>query len=253
MSDARSWAPMFAEFHVAERGADGHEWDAQHDLLVTAARHGILGRLVLLRGDVDKIIVAQSDCFGNVLEYPFDVVSLDYSGGLLYRDRAGNIPRLRAIDRLIREQAAHGPPWLLFLSACLDNPLNGEVTKTLENIRTELRRYGLEADKVVDCLLTHEREEARYKVYVPYYVGHVAAGCRYRCQTAAVVAYAGNNDVPMMNFQFVLRKDSRTEAPRFPQERLAQLVNAPLTLIEQGRLSRTTLDIPKLASPPDPV
>ena len=227
MKTFRDWAPLFAEFHVVERGQEGKEWLDQHDLLVTAALTNLSGKTKLLRGDIDTIALVGKDACGVPVAYPFDVISLDYSGGLFYRT-GGEIPRLKAIERLIEEQGKRQREWLLFISLRLDQPFNGEVKRTLENIRTELRRYGANADVVVQAILDHEREQIRLKVYVPYFVNQVACRARLRCQTEKPVTYAGNNRAPMMNFMFHLRPDPRTVAPRFPQEHLARIVNMPL-------------------------
>jgi hypothetical protein len=254
MKDVRDWAPLFAEFHVVERGQEGKEWLDQHDLLVTAALTGLSGKTRLLRGDIDTIALVGKDTCGVPVAYPFDVISLDYSGGLFYRT-AGEIPRLKAIERVIEEQGKRQREWLLFVSLRLDQPFNGEVKRTLENIRTELRRYGANADVVVQAILVHPREQIRLKVYVPYFVNQVASGARLRSQTEKPVMYMGNNRAPMMNFMFRLRPDARTVAPRFPQERLSQIINSPLREIKSGKINEVTLGLPKLLAPngaPDP-
>jgi hypothetical protein len=248
MKDVRDWAPLFAEFHVAERGQEGKEWLDQHDLLVTAALSGLSGKTMLLRGDIDAIIVNGEDASEVSVSYPFDVVSLDYSGGLLYRNVTG-IPRLEAIKRVIQEQGKWQREWLLFISLRLDTPFNGEVKRTLENIRTELCRYGANANVVVQAILIHPREQIRLKVYVPYFVSQVASGARLRSQTEKPVMYTGNNRAPMMNFMFRLRPDARTIAPRFPQERLVQIINSPLREIADGKIKEVTLGLQKLVVP----
>ncbi len=246
MGDVLDWRAMFDEFHVAERGIDGVEWLDQHELLLTASLNGISEKVVLLRGDIDEIVLAGRDPFGTTVRYPFDVISLDYSGGLFYRDNSGGIPRLKAIEHVITEQAHFDRSWLLFISVCLDAPHDGEVKRTLENIKTELGRFGISTEALMRALLHHEREEVRYKVYVPYFVSQIATRSRVRCETAKTIIYRGNNDVPMMSFQFHLQPDNRTFAPRFPQERLVQVINAPFREIRRGKTQDVTLGLPKL-------
>ena len=249
MKDVLDWQPLFSEFYVVERGEENSEWRDQHELLLTASLAGISRKVVLLRGDIDAIVIEGQDRFGARVNYPFDVVSLDYSGGLFYRNRGGDMPRLRAIEHVVTEQAALDREWLFFVSVRLDRPHDGEVRRTLENIRTELNRYGASADDLVDRLLRHEREEVRYKIYVPYFVNQVAAKCRLRCETAKTIIYCGNRGVAMMNFQFVIQRDERTLAPRFPQERLVQIINSPFREIKEGKVRQATLGLPKLLPP----
>jgi len=249
MKDVRDWTSLFSEFHVVERGRQGIEHEEQHELLVTAALHGLSRKVILLRGDIDEAILSGKDCFDNRVAYPFDVVSLDYSGGILYRDKHNRIPRLQAVERLIGEQASHASAWLLFLSLRLDEPLDGEVKRALEHIRTELRRYGSNADKVIGAVLNHDRDEVRLKIYIPYFVNQVAAKHRSRCQTDKTIIYEGNRSAKMMNFRFWLRPETHAVAPRFPQERLVQIINSPFLEIRAGRVRQCRLHLPKLRIP----
>jgi len=246
MKDVRDWAALFCEFHVVERGREGREHEDQHELLVTAAVHGLSRKMTLLRGEIDAIILVGKDCSGNSVVYPFDVVSLDYSGCILYRDKQNRATRLMAVEELIRQQAAHDRPWLLFLSLRLDAPLDGQLKQALADIRTELRRYGASADEVIDAALAHEQDEVRFKIFVPYFVNQVASKHRLRCQTAKTIIYVGNRGARMMNFQFLLRPEAGALAPRFPQERLVQVINSPFREVRAGRVVETTLGLPKL-------
>jgi hypothetical protein len=94
MKDVRDWAPLFSTIVAVERGVVGQEFREQHRLLLTAARYGLIGKLGLLRGDIDDIILTGTDTHGNAARYPFDVISLDYSGGLFYRNGSGTFKRL---------------------------------------------------------------------------------------------------------------------------------------------------------------
>lgn len=246
MKDARDWAALFEVFQVVERGREGEEWVDQHSLLLTAALYGLSRKVSLLRGDIDSVILAGQDAFGTAIDYPFDVVSLDYSGGFLYADEQGALPRLAAIQRVIEDQSAHQQNFLLFVSIRIANPVNGEVTRTIENIRTELIRYGASADKVCDVILAHVKDEARFKVYLPFFVNQVAARAHMTCETEKTIIYQGNRGARMMNFRFFLKPDQKTVAPRFPQERLVQVLNAPLIQIQNGKIEETTLGVPKL-------
>jgi hypothetical protein len=246
MRDVQDWQHLFSEFHVVERGHEGSEFDDQHELLVNAASYGLARKVSLLRGDIDRVVLAGRDDFGKPIAYPFDVVTFDYSGGILYRDNNNQMSRLQALARIIREQGRSSYPWLLFLSLRIDAPLNGEVKRALEDIRTELKRYGKNADAVIGAILDHDRDEIRLKVFVPYFVNQVAARCNSRCVTEKTIIYNGNHPARMMNFRFFVRPDSQSVTPRFPQERLVQIINAPLLQIRSGVKSETTLGLPKL-------
>jgi hypothetical protein len=246
MKDVRDWAPFFSMITAVERGEVGAEFRDQHRLLITAAQCGLIGKLGLLRGDIDDVILTGADSYGNAVRYPFDVVSLDYSGGLFYRNGTGTFKRLRAIDAIIRKQAEYRSSFLLFISCNTDGIDAGEVKHTIENIRTELLRGGWNAEEVCTAYLNHPNDLLRLRVYVPYFVSQVAAGARYHCHSEPVIAYRGNRGVQMLNYRLWLKPDQRTLAPRFPQEKLSHLINAPMIFIEDGKMQEDHLGLPKL-------
>ncbi len=234
-----------------ERGESGEEWDLQHELELSAFRGGLFSKIRLFRGDIDLIIERGRDEFRNRVKFPFDVVSLDYSGGLFYPDSEGAMTRLRGIAKLIERQSAGRANFVLLISCNLDSVNQGEVRRTIHDLRTALTRYGEAADSVIAAYLQHPREEARLKLYVPCFVNQASARNHYNCETEHVVFYEGNNKTPMMAFRFTLRFDPSTESLKFPRERLSQIINSPFIEIREGTLSQTTLGLPKLR-PPQP-
>lgn len=251
MKDILGWKPLFLEFVAVERGIAPDNWERQYLLMFNAFMNDVLSKVTLLRGDIDRVILEQKDDDGNTLNYPFDVITLDYSGGLLYRDKQGRGKqyRLEAIKELIRSQGEHEINYLLFLSSNLDNCRDAEIEKTLLNLKTELLRYGTNAEEVIYAHLNHKNDEARLKVYISYFVNQVASSCNYNCETEPTIFYLGNQDTRMMNFRFWLTYDPRTTAPRFSRESLVQIINSPMTEIKEGVCYETSLGLPKLRRP----
>jgi hypothetical protein len=171
---------------------------------------------------------------------------LDYSGGLFYRDKRGRFSRLAAISSLIRNQGEEQANFVLLISCNLDQIDRGELQRTFGNIRTELTRYGLTADQVVNAYLNHDRDEARLKIYVPYYINQEAAKHHFNCETEKVIFYEGNLRTRMMAFRFHLSFDYGTQCLRYPRERLSRVFNKPLTEVVDGAPRETSLDLPKL-------
>ena len=246
LADVIAWQNSFEMFFAVERGIEGMEWELQHDLELEAFRSGLFDKIVLFRGDIDEIITRRKDKFGNRVPFPFDVVSLDYSGGLFYRSSSTKLTRLQAIATLIAHQAAKRQDFVFLLSCNLDQVDQGEVRRTLENVRTELVRYGISGEQVIDSYLAHTRDEARLKIYIPYFINQEAAKNHYNCETQPVIFYEGNLKTPMMAFRTFLACDLRTESLRTPKERLSQLFNKPMLEIVEGELRATLLDLPKL-------
>lgn len=246
LGDIAKWQKLFEEFVAVERGEEGKEWELQHDLEFTAFQTGLSNKITLLRGDIDLIIQKRRDDFGNRPRFPFDVVSLDYSGGLYYRDNKGRFSRLAAISTLIRNQADDRTNFVFLISCNLDQIDQGEIQRTFGNIQTELTRYGVTAEKVVRAYLSHMRDEARLKIYVPYYINQEAAKYHFNCETEKVIFYEGNLKTRMMAFRFHLTFDEQTHSLRSPRERLSQVFNKPLIEVIEGVPSETLLDLPKI-------
>jgi hypothetical protein len=249
LGDAKEWSNLFHSFVAVERGEKGKEWELQHDLELEAFRSGLFDKITLLRGGIDSIIRKGRDDFGTRLRFPFDVVSLDYSGGLFYRNRKGELERLKAISSLIEQQGKKESGFVLLISCNLDQLDRGEIQGTLGNMKTELVRYGLAGERVIDAYLSHERDEVRLKLYVQYFVNQEAAKNHFNCETQKAIYYDGNRGVRMMAFRFWLAFDPRTEALRSPRERLSQIINRPLTQICDGICSDTLLGLPTIQAP----
>lgn len=248
LGDAIEWQDLIKRFVAVERGEAGSEWEMQHELELAAFKSGLFDRVALLRGEIDAIIHRKKDAFGNRLRFPFDVVSLDYSGGLFYRDRKGTFTRLRAIEETIQAQSRTKANFVLLVSCNLDSIDQGEVRKTIENIRTELVRYGIAGDEVLEAYLSSQREECRLKLYLPFFVNTQASKYHYNCETKPVIFYEGNLKTRMMAFRFWLSFDPRTESLRPPRERFSQIFNKPLIHISDGIPTDTMLDMPKLVA-----
>lgn len=245
LDDVVQWSPFLGSITAVERGENGKEWELQHDLELQAFKNGLFDRLTLLRGDIDDVLLQGKDSLGTKVSFPFDIISLDYSGGLFYANK-GELKRLKAIDAVFQHQGEPGRNFLFFLSCNLDSIDQGEVKNTFSNIRTTLNRKGSNGDEVLDAFLKHPLDEARLKLYVPYAVNQFAAKSRFHCETQDVIFYTGNLKTRMMAFRFFVKHDARTTTPREPRERLAQIVNAPMVEIIEGQQKITTLGLPKV-------
>jgi len=160
----------------------------------------------------------------------------------------GKVNLLEAISKLIERQSKTRRTFLLFISCNLDIIDHHEVRFTLQHVETELNRNGKSGTETISAYLQHEMEEARLKLYVPYYVRAEGAKHHYSTKTYPVIFYAGNRGVKMMAFRILLRFNGQTLSARIPQERLSQIVNTPLVHIQNGKPATVTLGLPKVRS-----
>jgi hypothetical protein len=245
VEDVAQWSPLLQRITAVERGEAGKEWELQHELLANAFRLGFSRKLNLLRGDIDDILLSDADSYGNRPFWPYDIVSLDYSGGLFYRDKAAHLCRLEAIKRLFQRQAAAGAnEFLVLLSFNLDQIDQHEVRGALEIIRRDLKRFGCAADQVIDGYLQHPYEQARLKLYVMNLASRLAVQDSFDSESEAPIFYKGNRGTEMMAFRFYIKRSSRTFAPSSPKERLNQIVNRRMIEIANGKQKPTNLGLP---------
>ena len=238
--------PLLERITAVERGEAGCEWITQNELLVNAFRFGISQKLTLLRGDIDQILIEGADAYGKQPQWPYDIVSLDYSGGLFYGDETGKPVRLKAIDQVFRRQAtSNATDFLFLLSFNLHKVDHHEVTQTFGIIRRDLQRYGQSADEIIDAYLKHSKEQARLKIYVTYLIDRLAVQQNFETESdLPAIFYAGNRNTQMMAFRFYLRKSTRTFAPRAPKQRINQVINRRLIEIIGGNQVPTNLGLP---------
>ena len=245
MMDVLQWQSYFQHITAVERGKLGEEYRYQHNLMLTAMQHGLAGRLDLLRGDMDEILLAGKDDFGNPVLYPFDVVSLDYSGGLVYKNDTGQAKRPESIGSLVEEQAGKNQNFLLFVSCNLDNEDQGEVQAVFVDVERELEKLGLSAHNTIEAYLIHELEEVRLKVYVPYLIGRLSAR-RYQCEHFKPIYYEGNRGTRMMHFSMWLKRTKDYVAGRPSRQTPVHILNLPAFHCANGELHESDFGIPRL-------
>jgi len=242
LRDILLWNDYFAYFAAVERGRPDEEYVLQHNIELSAMKFGIADKLHLLRGDLDTILLKGQDNYGNRLDYPFDVVTLDYSGGVIYKNGAGRSARIESIAEMIRSQAQHDRDFLFFISCNLDNEDQGEIRRIFEDIRRELDKLGLDIADTISAYLAHEKEEARLKVYVPYLIRNLGTP-KYQTEAYKPVFYLGNRDTRMMNFSFWMERTIGFAAGRPSRQTLVHLLNLSAFECIEGQLQETDFGI----------
>jgi hypothetical protein len=246
MEDVVQWAALLNRVCAVERGEPGHEWQLQNLLLLNAFKHGLSHKITLFRGDIDLIITTGKDQFGNAPSWPFDIVSLDYSGGLFYRSLDNSFMRLEALKRCFdRQWDAGACAFVLLLSFNLDQIDQAEVRSSIAQISRDLKRFG-HGGEVIDKYLRHPKEQPRMKLYVLNLVSQLAAQSRFDSVSEPPILYAGNRGTEMMAFRFVFARAQRTFSPARPRERLNQLTNRRMIEIIDGKQNSTNLGLPMI-------
>jgi hypothetical protein len=246
MKDILLWQDYFMRFTVVERGRPGEEYRLQHNLELTAMRYGLTNRVYLLRGDLDDILLRGQDNYGNLVDYPFDVVTLDYSGGLIYKDLEGKSIRTDSIAELIRRQATLDQSFLLLISCNTDNEDRGEIRRVFNDILTSLAKLKIDATPTIQAFLNHSLEQARLSIYVPYLIRNLS-WANYQCKPYKPVFYLGNRNTQMMNFSFWLKRTTGTVAGSSERRTLLDLLDLKTFECVEGDLTETDFGIPRVS------
>lgn len=245
MRDILLWNEFFLSFCAVERGEPDEEFLLQHNLWLSAFKYGISDKLHLLRGELDSILLKGYDDYNNAIPFPFDVVSLDYCGGVIYKNSTGQSARANSIGELVRNQALHDIDFLLFLTCNLDNDDQGEIRKVFLDIQRDLIKLGVSADQTIKAYLAHPDKEVQLKVYVPHLLRTLSSSA-YRCETFKPICYLGNRETHMINFSFWMERSSKYAAGRPNRQSLVQLLNLPALKCVDGDLSPVDFGIPKI-------
>ena len=210
---------------AVERGEPREEVVLQHNLLLSAFKYGIANQLHLLRGDLDTILQDSRDTYGNSVPYPFDVINLDYCGGIIYKDDVDRAIRPASIVEMICNQSLHNHNFLFLLTCNIDNEDHGEIRRVFIDIQQDLKKLGVDVSKMMQEYLLHPQQEARLKVYIPYLIWNLATAM-YRCETFKPIYYLGNKNTHMMHFSFWMEKSVKYAAGRPNRQSVVHLLKS---------------------------
>ncbi len=212
MEDVELFKPFLSCVHAIERGIFGQEWKTQHDLAVTALLRGYPD-FRLFRGDIDAIILAGKDSSEQRLEWPYHVINLDYTGGIIYKEAPTS--RVRAIQKLIEEQGSREASFVLIITVNDKHHDFGEINHTLDDIQIECRG-NIDSQKVLDI---KNREDRRCAIFLYTTFIVITTGRKwYRVEPYKPILYTGASGYRMVNmsyyFKFVHDRDAPLQGTR---------------------------------------
>jgi len=124
----------------------------------------------LLRDNIDELLATEAG--QQQLKWPYQIVNLDYYGGLVNAAENGNSRRLNALRGLFARQI--DVSFVLFLTLNLRDRDRGELTRLVNAEEEELS--GLEIQGVSECFTGHREfgNAGELKIYVPIFLGAIA-------------------------------------------------------------------------------
>jgi hypothetical protein len=208
--------------------------------------HRISSGFELLVGDAEDVIIDGHDVHGkkpqmsdggapHLARFSYDLVNLDFDGGLGYRSmRAhGTAKRTIAIKKLFERQEGHS--FILLLTINVRHTLGEEIQEYLGNLQT--RDRGLGWGETLSWYLNRGKGEEEYKLkaIVPSFVQAAAELRMFRSICRPPIVYDGHEHARMVHFVFELeRQPGNLRA--FGQQDDRDLIELPLLRCVDGRL-----------------
>lgn len=226
--------------------------------------NGLSSGFQLLRADVEDVIINSVDDYGtppqlndgrpaHLMRFIYDVVNLDFDGGLGYRAKQGSVKTIRgatkrvdALKELFKRQEGHS--FILFLTINVRDTLGEEVENYLHGLQSRDRGEGWR--ELLDWYLnlTKGKREYKLKAIVPSFIHSVAETRLFRCTSRPPIAYEGHERAHMIHFAFELESaESKFRGIRlreFSPQDDRELIELPLLRSENGQLTLPLMQHP---------
>jgi len=207
MEDVELLKDSLSCVHAVERGIEGREWKVQHNLAVTAILKGYRG-FKLFRGDIDEIILESHDQGKQMLDWPYDLVNLDYTGGIIYKNSPLN--RVKSIQKVVEEQGNRETSFVLLITVNDKHYDEGEISKVIKEL-------GKECGALVSPETLGEidrREDRRFAIFIYTTYVVITTGRRwFRVEPLKPIFYFGTGEYKMLNMSFYLEALQNRDAP----------------------------------------
>jgi len=238
MLDILSWEKFLSRFTAIER-----EENQQHLMFLKANVNDVEHRLDSLYGEFDNILLTGRDRYGNTPAWPYDLVNLDYFGGLIYP----NLSRPKALRKLVQNQAAYETSFFMIVTQHLrDRDTAGEKQLFLEELRMMLKS-GIHdkslhpgVDKVIDWYLgTQVPDAVRQALYMNFLLKDIGEIEHFDVKCRAPIIYAGTGGSWMMHFatDFVIKPSVGHRVAS--EQTLVEVINLGLREIKDGAFAQS--------------
>lgn len=168
----------------------------------------------ILRGEIEDVIINMTDIDGippqlnngqktHIAKLLYDIVNLDFVGGIGYVNKENGVKRASAIKKLIERQDSTN--FILFLTINVRSKLNGQIENYLKDWSD---KYPDENWKSIVSWHSDSgkgREKYKFKAMVPFFIKSIAEANGFRCLCYPPLFYIGHEDAHMIHFAFELK------------------------------------------------
>lgn len=160
--------------------------------------------------------------------FQYDLINLDFLGGVGYRDSKGESKRVRAIKKLFERQ--QGTDFVLLLTLNVRDGIDDELTSYLEETHS---RVDNSLQDMVAWYAGRGKGEKEYKLkaVVPLFIQRIAEHHMFRSWSYPPVVYDGTGRARMVHFVFEF-SHTKGNFRAFSEQKPAELLRLPLICIE---------------------
>jgi hypothetical protein len=205
-----------------------------------------LNNFQLLHGDIDDILIKGIDRYGTLIKFPFNLVNLDYEGGILYKDLKGKAKRIKAIEQLLERQRESGRSFLLFFTFNSRNKDKKEFNDTIDIIEEHLRNYRIGSEDTENFFewYRNSRYDYKIKIYVLHLIFSLISTHQFECKCHCPITYKGHEDIRMIHFAFELKWSPNIAVRPY---NIIEMLNTPMKEVEKGEIKDLELPILKIS------
>lgn len=222
--DVLSWRE-FIEYVSAIEGSDDE--DERQDLELTIMKNKLDNVVDVIYDNIDDILT--SDINNHSLKWPYQLVNLDYCGGLINRKEDTTSNRIDSIRGLISKQQDNA--FLLFITLNLRDRDDGDMDQRLKEIEDGLYPYSLR--NLVDSLEEHRQlgNVGKLKIYLPVFLLNNSP--KYKPVFSPPVLYQGTKQMLHFVIKYVPFTGSASGRLIIPKD-YVDILNQPLFLLHEG-------------------
>ena len=230
MLDIVEWQEFLRRFTAIERREN-----EQHLMFLRANVKDLEHRLHSLYGEFDKILLAGRDRYDHAPRWPYDLVNLDYFGGLIYQD----LSRPKALNKLIQNQDEYQRSFLLIITNDLrDGDFVGEKHSFFEELGRRLIQDSGREEVIIKAIdrfkASSTPDAARQTAYTNVLLRDCGESAHFRVKCRPAIVYAGTGGTKMVHYVTEFHHSPRGYRA-VSEQSLVQIVNLGYRELRDGR------------------
>jgi hypothetical protein len=259
IQDLLDWKDLLGIKTCIQRVRKGNVQKDEDLEIIRQINHNIMINKIkdaqVMRGDVEDIIISGidqdliaprlSDSASGEVRFKYDLVNLDFLGGVAYKRKAGSdnvdlkTPRIKAIEELFKRQRGHN--FILLLTVNVRDTFGDEPLQYLEEMATRHNSNALSSASSWCKTLEAGMKHHHLRFWLPAWIRELAEMAQFDCHCFPAVLYEGHERARMVHFAFEFRYISGRDLRIDSAQKLDTVVALPLIRVEDGIFKFLTL------------